>query len=699
MTALLFVTAAANAYTLSMQGNGQSADVTADSNDVLGDGKVAVKFDTENNTVFVTLNNATLSSDNGNPVFSFKGDETIQFVTIICKGNCSVKTTNQYANCFRFEKCIVNLNSENSTDKLDIEGNSIIIHLQDNVICYWGNSEGEAFTVNIKTNNTTIQPVFYGAGGTSTYQYLIFMYANVNIETTGNNQLVQEMESLGLAYNQKLSNDVVVDETEWTFKKNGDIYKGNLTITSPYPINVGETWMFPGDEDNFHPAELKSGSISYDKTNKKLTLNAAKIDGFLTTGVHNLVVWLKGDNMFQNTSSMGASRIYFGGKDCELSGDADAELDLYCGTAGNAGIGVMHNLKIGDFKKLTIYGGYHGIDGYSAANNTLVISSTPISISANNNAIYGFANVVIQSPDLKVISPQGAVYDATKQTFVDTNDQDCEGIVIGYETLFEFCGQPVNARNASDIKVSGASGKAAYDKSKATLVLHNFQITNDDNTWALYPYANMTIHLIGTNILTGSSNAIETDYDLTIEGGGTLTLNSTYGSGIKIGSETRTLTVQKSAVVDATSGIYADAMLMCTGGMIDPETGEPIGSDEPDGNASILNVNNATLKATGKDEWYPAIKGFKQLNLTQAALTAPANASFYFGCDGGMDPLAGIVSSGAYVVEQVVISQTGPNTALENTAKSSVAEKRIENGQVVIILDGRKYNTLGAEIK
>lgn len=52
-----------------------------DNPDVLGDGKVAVAFDTEKKMINVTLNNATLKGVNASEAFSFNCDET--FTTVV----------------------------------------------------------------------------------------------------------------------------------------------------------------------------------------------------------------------------------------------------------------------------------------------------------------------------------------------------------------------------------------------------------------------------------------------------------------------------------------------------------------------------------------------------------------------------------------------------------------------------------------
>jgi hypothetical protein len=84
--------------------------------------------------------------------------------------------------------------------------------------------------------------------------------------------------------------------------------------------------------------------------------------------------------------------------------------------------------------------------------------------------------------------------------------------------------------------------------------------------------------------------------------------------------------------------------------------------------------------------------GYKELPLTDELRTALKEAGHWmiqFNKE-ALDP---------FNVTDVVLVLKGDTTAIENTAVENKAVKVIENGQVIIIKNGVRYNTLGVEIK
>ena len=54
---------------------------------------------------------------------------------------------------------------------------------------------------------------------------------------------------------------------------------------------------------------------------------------------------------------------------------------------------------------------------------------------------------------------------------------------------------------------------------------------------------------------------------------------------------------------------------------------------------------------------------------------------------------------GAFNVTDIVLVLKGDTTAVENVEAEAKAVKMMENGQLVIIKNGVKYNALGAELR
>ena len=700
MSALL-IAVAANAFQLRFQGNDKNEIITTatDNSDVLGDGTVSVSFKT-NSSVYVNLKDAKLTTGNYQPVLEFLGDNNYKSLYITISGNCSAKSPAPFV----FKESNVFIQAENPTDVFDIESESIVFNLQ-NVTLAIGNFITDAFTFNVKTTATGGNAVFYGSIGTDDEESVIFGFVNVSITNTNGVSLTSNLTDLS-AISLKILDGIVIDDTNNVFKKGGSEYTGSLTMVAPYQIFVGSDYLFPGDEANFKPASLARGTITYDAANKKLTLDGVSLKDFLYTNIEGITVYLKGSNLIQNPNKNFETRLVFGGKDSKLSGEENATLTITCNEDANAdGIGAGYGLEIDGIKIIYIYNPLIGILGYGLeGSNNLIIRETGIQlIDVATSAIQGFDAVQLDG-GVEVLFPfAGATYSVSdKKYYNDNNGQITKDLTIGYKSYGITMGDiDVNVKNASDIKIAGATGKASFDNSTSTLTLNNFKMTDDVASYGLTNNKEITIKLIGENIIKGSQFGVHAYASLIIEGTGSLEVSGTYESGISLPAD-GTLTIQKSATVIASgeeSGVSTEAMPMCMD-MYDPETMEPMGV-QPDGMAGTLTINNATLKATGKTA---SIKGFEVLNLTDAALSAPANAEFYFGCDDNYsDAITGVVdkTSKNYITEQVVIAKKGQVSAIEtvNVTPNADIRKILLNGQIYIIRNDKVYTTTGMEVK
>ena len=84
--------------------------------------------------------------------------------------------------------------------------------------------------------------------------------------------------------------------------------------------------------------------------------------------------------------------------------------------------------------------------------------------------------------------------------------------------------------------------------------------------------------------------------------------------------------------------------------------------------------------------------GYKELALTDALRTRMANASHWM-IQFNKEALS------AFNVTDIVLVLKGDTTAIDNTVVETKAVKIIENGKIVIIKNGIRYNALGVEIK
>ena len=698
--AAILVAVTANAFSLRFQNsdlekNEQIVSAT-DIDDVLGDGKVAVHFDSEKKTITVTLDGATLKGTNANPVFEFIGDASYTRLELKIKGQCAINATGTSGNAIRLESgALVVTAVDPSSAKLDISGNSTVIHLQNDASLMIGDLAGDSFDVNI--TGAANQVVFYGAG--SGNQWLVFALANIFIKAEETTELAADLDMLTVS--GKISNGVVVEGN--TFKKGGEIYKGNLDIYAPYLIMVGTTSMYPGEEESFAPSGLGSGSIKYDKSSKTLTLEGVEITQRLWIGYDDFTIYLKGNNSFENPGNTTEERIMFAGENGKITGDASAEL-IINGAGYSKGIYAIEGLEIGEFNGLTIQNTTIGISGAAGSEeegNVLKITSTPMpQVIGTEAAIKNFKGLTITSNELAEVFASKYQYSTSEQAVVDKDDNTeiKQSISLIYPVYFTFCDVEVTGRNAADIPVENVlSGKASYDKATATLTLNGFKneaVTTTDGV------ANMTkdlnIKLIGENIL-GASVAIETSYNLIVEGPGSLQINGGDNTAAIQLATSSELTIKNGASVEVNgyAGIKSDATIDCMEMGMDPGDAEPSSND-----AAVLTINNASLHVKSTDEG--AVFGFREANLTDAKVEE-ADVEFVFDClEGSSSPATfGFYSNTlSDYAKEVTIVKTGA-TAVENiqTQPASDSKKVIENGQVVILREGKRYNLLGAEMK
>lgn len=694
--AALTIAVAANAFSLQMQNGKDLVSVTADNNDVFDDGgSVAVRFNSEKGVIDVELNNAELySKDNSAPAFGFHADAPYYEAVLHIKGDCKIHASaKKNALSMYIDNGNLAIASDDPNASLDVYGYSNLVALSGDASMVVGNMSGDPFQISFRSKNESNAPLFcgYGSGG----HEISFLFANVDIRTEDENPITQDITSITVI--SEMSNNVTV----WggnTFWRDGSACKESFFLTSPYPIMIGGNFLFADDANDFKPSALTKGKISFNHDTKTLTLDKADLKDYIWIGYDNASIYLKGDNYVRNTASTTDYRIRFDGKNAKIQGDADAWLTVHCNSSSN-GIYAKEGLEIGDFNNLYIYGANNGLVGSGETNeaNILKITTTPMDIYSSGAAIKDFETLTIEAADLQLPSDK----EYTGQVLMNKEDASVAGnLSLYYKEYFSFYAVSVTARNAADIKVPGCEGKASYNQATATLTLDNFNDNSYSASNGIYTSNDLIVKLTGENVLSGSAAAIEgMSANLTIEGPGSIKLTSEYAEGIRISSG-YLLTLCKGAVIEVSvstsDGISSDATLSCTGGGWDPELGEM--PAEVTGDAASLKIDNASVKVT-TDASYAAIKGFKEMPLKDAVITAPAGAQFEYGCAGGSsDVMSGVMLDGNYVSE-LTITKTGSTDVKTVNTPAADVQKTLINGQLFIRNNGRLYTITGAEVK
>lgn len=222
----------------------------------------------------------------------------------------------------------------------------------------------------------------------------------------------------------------------------------------------------------------------------------------------------------------------------------------------------------------------------------------------------------------------------------------------------------VTADNSADILNDGT---VSYDEISNTLTLNNADIT--DNYDIVATWQDLTIQCIGNNTLyaNGSSNnGIYADGGkVTITGPGSLLVKSSGHSAIDTQND---LTIQGGCTVTAQSEYFF--ALSIAGGM--------------------LTVDNATLIAKGNNK-YATINGCNNLVLKDAEITS---AHTY-----DVTKHRFLNAAGESAMDDIIIS--GKSTALLPVFKadSQTPNKFIHNGQLLIERNGKVYNAAGMLMK
>ena len=452
--AVLTIAVAANAFELRMQnsdlGVNKSITTAADDPDFFGDGKVQVTFDAENKVIDVYFDNATLKGTNANELFYFMADANYTNVMLHLKGANQMIGAGDYSKPIyvagtpdgKVRGTLGIVAEDPATAALEISSKTMVIQLNYNASMAVGATlTGDAFYFIIKTTSAS-QPVFYGGGGESTTQLLWFMTANLDITATENNQVTKDLESFAIAAAIR-TEGVTIEGANLV--KDGAPYKGSLKAVYPYPIKVGDTWMYP--DVPFAPAELKSGTINYNSVAREVALDNVEIDGALTIYNDNAYIALKGNNKFTNTTNKSYERIGFVGTHCGIFGDKDATLSIN-GNDLTDGIYASDGLEIKGFKKLTIEAVKKGIEGSSSTKETDVLKlySVPMEIKAADGAIVDFENLLMGATDVEW-SP-AASYNATKKALVDVDDNILNEVALTKKAALEqiLNGKTVNGK-------------------------------------------------------------------------------------------------------------------------------------------------------------------------------------------------------------------------------------------------------------
>ena len=425
--AALTIAVAANAFTLKFNNGDKTISITSaeDNPDVLGDGgSVAVTFDAAKKTIKLTFDNATLQSEVNGELFYFKYDENYTNVEVTLIGKNYLIGDGQWTKPIKIDGpydggtvyAHLMFHSGGPGAELNISGKTMLVQINYNSKMTFGNMFEIPFQLNI-TSTSENQKIFYGSCGIDDSVELM-LYCDLNITTTGNNQIVgldggsgPGTLKLGDYYKIRTEGVTVKDNT---FVKDDAPYKGNFALVSACPIMVGTERVYTDEECK--PAGLKAGKISLDKATGSLILDNVELSDYIAAMTNDLTISLKGDNVMNNPGESTYARIAIIAGTAKIAGEKSAKLTID-GNNKCAAMDLYANVEIGGFGKLTIKNVTKGIDGSSG--DVLTLNNTPMDIKTANGAILGYGNIVEAGSGMKWTP--AATYNTTTKALEDAD--------------------------------------------------------------------------------------------------------------------------------------------------------------------------------------------------------------------------------------------------------------------------------------
>ena len=206
-----------------------------------------------------------------------------------------------------------------------------------------------------------------------------------------------------------------------------------------------------------------------------------------------------------------------------------------------------------------------------------------------------------------------------------------------------IAGKKVTSANCNDLSViEGVRGTVSYDPTINVLTLQNAEIITEGNINAIYSKIDgMTLKVIGINKLKAHKAVITLRNPMTINGGGTLKVESEKDCAIFLFSTDLTI---ENCTVEADSEAYGIAGV--------------------DGTKENLTIKNAEVEAEGKEGG--SIRDLATLTLIGCNITKPAGAAF----DAS---LHGVVLNGEIVKTEVEITKDATAIATPTAQTTATA--------------------------
>ena len=523
----------------------------------------------------------------------------------------------------------INVAGENSVTSQD----AAMAILQDNIAIKGGgtlNLEskydcGIFFKYSLEIDNTTVNPKGkWGFGGKATGNEKLTI-RNSNVKAEGTRTTFYNISSLTLD-DSKLTQPegAAFDETLHAVALNGQVVTGEVVIVKDETINynlmIAGKYVTNKNCNDLSVIRGVEGTAKYNPETKTLYLEDTKISftghGIINESIDGLTINVTGEVAIVSSINNAI----------ELNSTTTINGNGHLTAASNysAGIFVHNSLEIDSCSVYAV--GYYGILGDNDSTKNLTIHYANVTAYGQKFPLYNFASLTLDNS--LISSPEGAIYDESKQLFTLNGDTITSKVVIKKDEIINYglmlAGVDVTNKNCNDLSViDGVSGTARYDHDTKTLYLENATIESNGNGIDNLQIDSLTINVTGENNITPEDIAICLNSNATfIKGNGILNLESNEDPGIYF---------FKSLEIDS-----------CT-----VNTKGTWGIVGENGTSETLTINNAAVKAVGSNG---SISDIASLTFKGSFIQQPNGAAFD-------DSLHAVVLNGQTVTDTVVIAK------------------------------------------
>lgn len=391
-----------------------------------------------------------------------------------------------------------------------------------------------------------------------------------------------------------------------------------------YGLRIAGVDVTSDNCDDLSVIDGVSGTVKYDATTKTLSLDNATIttkgdvEGISNSSIKRLVINVTGENSV--IADDYPAIVSFKSVTIQGGGTLNAQSEYKAAITTEAGSLTIDNCTVNAK-------GAYGMRGNTGEEALTIKNDAQITAEGNNGAVVFFSALTLDST-IMITKPCGAVYEKSLKGIV-TNGEWASQVVIGKSQTYglQIAGVNVTSKNCQDLSgIPAVNGTVRYNPDTKTLTLDNATIKVEGGREAITntSESDLVIKVTGENQLYANMSAIASAQSMTIQGDGTLNVESSDHSGIAVTNGS--LTINHCAV--NAKGTYG------------------ISGGEGEGTLTIR--NGSTVTAQGSNG---SIINFDSLTPEDSiAITKPSHAVFD-------KSLRAVAVNGAVTTEKVTIEE------------------------------------------